>query len=258
MPPWSATRPIRPSRASISRTKWPLPRPPMAGLQDMAPMVANLMRHQRRLRAHAGRRGRGFTAGMAAANHDNVEFAFALEPRSRGLVAEARGGVKKSLVFGEMFHVKHRPSEYRRTQVTPDSLRQNAPIRPELTAFPGTELDRVLARASILAAMSSRASLFADAEVAENHVQDILDVDPAGQAARGHGRRCRSSSASRSSWPATRRLGPAQSGQDLLSAWRWRRGSPAPIRHRARKSFGLAAQMRQQERQNPRQSRLKY
>ena len=37
----SATRPIRPSRASISRTRWPLPRPPMAGLQDMAPMVAN-------------------------------------------------------------------------------------------------------------------------------------------------------------------------------------------------------------------------
>src|SRR3981189_3607909 len=32
---------MRPSSASISRTRWPLPRPPMAGLQDIAPMVAN-------------------------------------------------------------------------------------------------------------------------------------------------------------------------------------------------------------------------
>src|SRR5262245_61077423 len=40
MPPRSATRPIRPSSASISRTRWPLPRPPIAGLHDIAPMVA--------------------------------------------------------------------------------------------------------------------------------------------------------------------------------------------------------------------------
>src|SRR5689334_1845056 len=39
MPPASATRPIRPSSASTSRTRWPLPRPPTAGLQDIAPMV---------------------------------------------------------------------------------------------------------------------------------------------------------------------------------------------------------------------------
>src|ERR1700686_2101933 len=42
MPPASATRPIRQSRASISRTRWPLPRPPIAGLHDIAPMVENL------------------------------------------------------------------------------------------------------------------------------------------------------------------------------------------------------------------------
>src|SRR5436309_9867595 len=41
MPARSAIRPIRPSRASISRTRWPLPSPPIAGLQDMAPTVAN-------------------------------------------------------------------------------------------------------------------------------------------------------------------------------------------------------------------------
>ena len=34
MPPASAHRPIMPPRASISRTMWPLARPPMAGLQD--------------------------------------------------------------------------------------------------------------------------------------------------------------------------------------------------------------------------------
>ena len=34
------------------------------------------MRHQGRLRAHAGACGRGLTAGMAAANHDNVESRF--------------------------------------------------------------------------------------------------------------------------------------------------------------------------------------
>jgi len=32
------------------------------------------VRHQGRLRSHTRSRGRGFTAGMAAANYDNVEF----------------------------------------------------------------------------------------------------------------------------------------------------------------------------------------
>ena len=34
----SASRPMTPSSASISRTRWPLPRPPMAGLQDITPI----------------------------------------------------------------------------------------------------------------------------------------------------------------------------------------------------------------------------
>ena len=63
------------------------------------------MRDQRRLRAHAGGRGRGFTAGVAAANHDNVECA-CMNILGCGVVAEAREGVKISR-FGEMFHVKH-------------------------------------------------------------------------------------------------------------------------------------------------------
>src|SRR5215469_324445 len=40
MPAASAIRPISPSRASISRTRWPLPSPPMAGLHDISPMVS--------------------------------------------------------------------------------------------------------------------------------------------------------------------------------------------------------------------------
>ena len=75
MPPASATRPIRPSSASISRTRWPLPSPPIAGLQDIAPMVANRWVTSAVLRAHARRRGRRLAAGMAAADDDHIEAA---------------------------------------------------------------------------------------------------------------------------------------------------------------------------------------
>jgi len=40
MPARSATRPITPSIASISRTRWPFPSPPIAGLQDITPIAA--------------------------------------------------------------------------------------------------------------------------------------------------------------------------------------------------------------------------
>src|ERR1700733_9662033 len=40
MPAASAARAITPSSASISRTRWPLPRPPIAGLHDISPIVA--------------------------------------------------------------------------------------------------------------------------------------------------------------------------------------------------------------------------
>src|SRR3990167_4890285 len=40
MPPRSAARPMIPSSASISRTRWPLPNPPIAGLQDISPIVS--------------------------------------------------------------------------------------------------------------------------------------------------------------------------------------------------------------------------
>ena len=37
IPAWSAAQPMTPSKASISRTMWPFPRPPMAGLHDISP-----------------------------------------------------------------------------------------------------------------------------------------------------------------------------------------------------------------------------
>src|SRR6185436_15586086 len=40
MPPRSIARAMMPSSASISRTRWPLAKPPMAGLQDISPILA--------------------------------------------------------------------------------------------------------------------------------------------------------------------------------------------------------------------------
>ncbi len=73
MPPRSATRPIRPSKASISRTRWPLPRPPMAGLQLMAPTVAKRCVTSAVRAPMRALTARGLATGMAAANDHNVE-----------------------------------------------------------------------------------------------------------------------------------------------------------------------------------------
>ncbi len=40
MPDASIARAIIPSSASISRTRWPLPKPPIAGLQDISPILS--------------------------------------------------------------------------------------------------------------------------------------------------------------------------------------------------------------------------
>ena len=42
MPARSIARPMTPSSASISRTRWPLASPPIAGLHDISPIVARL------------------------------------------------------------------------------------------------------------------------------------------------------------------------------------------------------------------------
>src|SRR5690554_3973371 len=42
MPAWSVARAMAPPKASISFTRWLLPMPPMAGLQDICPRVSML------------------------------------------------------------------------------------------------------------------------------------------------------------------------------------------------------------------------
>ena len=121
----------------------------MAGLQDMAPTVAKLVCHQCRSCAHARGRRRGFAAGMAAADHHDVETS--LHGRLEdGVVAEAGEGVK-STNFRKMFHVKHLEVAdcwaYPQTGTGPNGIRV----------------------------------LFADAEIAEDDVENVLDIDAAGQ-----------------------------------------------------------------------------
>ena len=62
-------------------------------------MVGRAMRDQRRRRAHARGRGRGFAAGVAAADHDDVEAldfegVWSSAVPLRGYVATAARGVK--------------------------------------------------------------------------------------------------------------------------------------------------------------------
>ena len=64
--------PSRPSSASISRTMWPLPSPPIAGLQDISPRRSNRCVTST-VRAPTVRRQRGLRAGMAAADDDDVD-----------------------------------------------------------------------------------------------------------------------------------------------------------------------------------------
>ena len=98
--------PSAPSRASISRTRWPLPRPPMAGLQHISPMVSSLWVSSR-VRAPSARRGRrGLAAGVAAADDDDVPRSWTAEElmgaaHSRSRPADRHRGRRR------LFHVKH-------------------------------------------------------------------------------------------------------------------------------------------------------
>src|SRR3982750_4606617 len=66
MPASSVAMAIAPPRASTSLTRWPLPIPPIDGLQDIWPNVS-------RLCVSRSARQRGCGAGVAAADHDDVE-----------------------------------------------------------------------------------------------------------------------------------------------------------------------------------------
>ena len=87
--------------------------------------------------------------------------------------------------------------------------------------------------------------LFADAEVAENHVQDVLDIDPAGQAPERAGGDAQLLGQQILAAGHVAALGPAQGGQDLLErmpvafAGHQRRLGPA------QEILGLAGQLSQ-------------
>jgi hypothetical protein len=64
MPASSVASAIAPPSASTSLTRWPLPMPPMDGLQLIWPRVSMLCVSSRVSRAHAGRRQRRLGAGL--------------------------------------------------------------------------------------------------------------------------------------------------------------------------------------------------
>ena len=80
----------------------------MAGLQDIAPTVANRWVSSAVLRAHPGRRSRGLAAGVAAADHDDVE---GIHGKASNSGAFSRASCRVKMVFHvklEPFHVKQR------------------------------------------------------------------------------------------------------------------------------------------------------
>ena len=62
----------RAAQASISRTRWPFARPPIAGLQDMRATASPLQRDERDGTAHPGRGQRGLAARMPGAHDDDI------------------------------------------------------------------------------------------------------------------------------------------------------------------------------------------
>src|SRR5215207_6288384 len=145
--------PIKPSSASISRTKWPLPRPPIAGLHDIAPMVANrwvtsAVRAPIRAAAAAASQPAcpppiTITSKLVMGRSGSVSirpvaFGQALQDRSGVADDSSRLRIEVWNACAALFHVKHRP-------------------------FP---LSRYL---------------FSNTEVSKDHVENILHVDPASQ-----------------------------------------------------------------------------
>src|SRR5215468_1614750 len=146
MPPSSATHPMSPSSASISRTKWPLPRPPIAGLHDMAPTVAK----------------RWVTSAVAAPMRAAAAAASQPAwPPPITMTSNLRSMAPRSLLDGT------RPVKTRR-YVAPEPIsvsRETPAYRCRRSNASGESL--------------------ADAEIAEDHLQDFLNIDPAGQSPEG-------------------------------------------------------------------------
>ena len=214
MPPLSATWPIRPSKASISRTRWPLPRPPMAGLQDMAPMVANwwvtrAVCAPMRADAAAASQPAWPPPITTTSNCRRLHLA----PRMRACSGGAGRGSKTTAFCGNVSR-ETSPKWVAR-------IPENGCSGPELAFRQNHNRAIPRVRPELLFWQIPR-RLFADAEVAENHVQNILDIDPAGQTAQGTGREPQLlgqqilTAGDLAAW-ARRRAARTSS-----SAWRWR------------------------------------
>ena len=100
IPARSVARPMTLSRASISRTRWPLARPPMAGLQDISPMV---VRRWVRSRARAPSR-----ADAAAASQPACPPPITITSQEL-MAAHSREGVQRVQVSRETGIQQHEP-----------------------------------------------------------------------------------------------------------------------------------------------------
>src|SRR5437899_3541846 len=155
MPAASATRPIRPSSASTSRTRWPLPSPPIAGLQDIAPMVANRWVTRAVL---APMRAAALAASQPAWP---PPMTMTSNNSCRTIIADFYRGATKagSSKFARcMFHVK-RPA-------------------PE----PGT---RAMFHVKHPPYEMNEEILLANTKIPKDHIQNVLNVDPSQEPAQG-------------------------------------------------------------------------
>ena len=148
------------------------------------------MRHQRGLRAHAGAGGRGLTAGMAAANHHNVEYETLWTLPWRAF--SGGGGRGQKIRFCGMFHVKHWRRRYKHTE--------------QLSLLPRFCANS--ARNSALLPLLLRAELLAAGAAEKNSDSSICDRPPTIRPARGRGswaaRGGRRRRSCRRRWPTAR------------------------------------------------------
>ena len=93
MPPRSAIRAIRPSKATDFPDQVAFSKPANSRITRHSADSAKLLGYEGRFRAHTGGRGRAFTAGVAAANYNDVELMGHQNLGCR-VLADARGGVK--------------------------------------------------------------------------------------------------------------------------------------------------------------------
>jgi hypothetical protein len=125
--------------------------------------------YQDRFCAHASGRGRGLTASVAAADHCDVESVHHQNPGWR-LIAKARGGVK---IIGFIENVSRETFQLIMSAPKPTTPQACGKLGHCLqTSTDPLDPPELAPRRS-----------FPDTEVAENHIENIVDVNAAGEAA---------------------------------------------------------------------------